>query len=188
MSAPNDLESLLRSLSPESLSVNRDELFFQAGYAAGAKTKGARLFWPSAAAALLVTCIGLGFAVQRQTTALHSALAVVERKANTSPSAIVANHSVKPKSAAKTEDVAFAEPKQQNFTQNGQSIFDKQRIRNWEELASANFCRHGQLTAHGLVETSEGFLDPTDHSNEAEPAPRLRPKTYLELRQLHLEG
>jgi hypothetical protein len=186
--SPTDVESLLRSLSPESLSVNRDELFFQAGYAAGAKTKGARLFWPSAAAALLVFCIGLGVAVQRQTVALHSALAAAERGANAHPSAVATDNPTKPTSEAKSQDVALAEHDHQFLAQNGQSNFDEQRVRDWEKLATANFREHDRLTARGLVESREDFLEPASESDEASPELRSRPKTYFELRQLHLEG
>jgi hypothetical protein len=183
-----DLESLLRSLSPESLSVNRDELFFQAGYAAGAKTKGVRVFWPSVAAALLVTCMGLGVAVQRQTVALHSALAAAEREPDANRPTIATDESTKPTSDRRSQDVAPITSDSGTFAQSGQSLFDKQRVRNWEALATANFRRHGQLTARGLVETPEDFPGPASGSDELPTMPRSQPKTYLELRQLHLEG
>jgi hypothetical protein len=188
MNTPTDIESLLRSLSPESLSVNRDELFFQSGYAAGAKTKGTRLFWPSAAASLLVVCIGLGVAVQRQTVALHSALASAERGTSAHPSAIVTDDLTKPMSDAKSQTGTLTDLDSPNLDQNSRSVFEKERLRSWEKLATADFRQRGHLTARGLVVSPEDFSEPVSDSSDLPANPSSGPKTYLELRQQHWEG
>jgi hypothetical protein len=53
----------LARLELEPLTVNRDELFFQAGYAAGLGARSLPRFWLSTAAALLLICLGLAAAL-----------------------------------------------------------------------------------------------------------------------------
>jgi hypothetical protein len=193
MNTPSsDLETLLRSLSPEPLSTNRDELFFRAGYAAGAKTRGARLFWPSAAAALLVVSIGLGIAMQRQTVALHTALAaqnplpVGEGRVRAPENLADGNQPNRNSEAIRaTSTQLTAQHPHPNPLPMGEGEFYNDRLRGWQQLANANFYQHGRLTARGLIESPDDVPQPAQDS----PAvPTSRPRTYLELRQLHLEG
>src|SRR5262249_16380114 len=59
----DDSLRMLHDLVPQPLDADRDELFFQAGFAAGRNHRRAGYFWPSTAAALLLVCAGLGVAV-----------------------------------------------------------------------------------------------------------------------------
>ena len=74
-SAPTDPEQLLKNLTPQPLELNRDDLFFRAGYDAGARHSRLSLAWPSTAAALLMVSIGLSAALVHQTTTLPDATA-----------------------------------------------------------------------------------------------------------------
>jgi len=62
----------LAQLEPEGLATNRDELFFQAGYAAGSRHRSAQFFWPAAAASLLFVSLGLAAALAHQSGFWHS--------------------------------------------------------------------------------------------------------------------
>src|SRR5262245_6775757 len=75
--SPLDVARILAGLDPEPLRIERDELFFQAGLAAGARSlssgeragvRGLRYLrlWQATAAALLITCIGLSATTFRQ--------------------------------------------------------------------------------------------------------------------------
>lgn len=190
--SPSDIESLLQSLAPEPLATNRDELFFRAGYAAGVKSRSAHRFWPSAVAALLIVCVGLGLALQRQTLALNTARAanaVSPGNDSRGESQVIAinqhtrdTEEVRPENSESiAKEIHSSSPPQRN------ELLSDSRLQVWQQLANANFRIRGHLTARGWVESPDADREPPPPSDE-EPAPRRRPSTYLELRQLHLEG
>jgi hypothetical protein len=185
MSNPShsDIESLLRSLAPASLAANRDEFFFRAGYAAGAKTKTSRLFWPSAVAALLVVCVGMGVAMQRQNVALQAAIAL---------------QNLAPRGEGKGRATEALVDNQNRYTAEQLKLSSQSTLlkvtkglpddpqQTWQQLANASFRQHGHLSARGWIESS-GIREPLE-STDVPTAPRSRPSTYLELRQLDFEG
>jgi len=65
---PPNVQRSLAKLEAEPLAVDRDDLFFQAGYLAGFGARSHPRFWLSTAAALLLICLGLATALIEQTT------------------------------------------------------------------------------------------------------------------------
>src|SRR5262245_36155602 len=63
---PPNVERILSKLEADPLALDRDELFFQAGYAVGLRNRTTRFLWPSAAAALLLVSVGLIAALAHQ--------------------------------------------------------------------------------------------------------------------------
>jgi len=166
---PPSIQRVLSKLEAEPLAVNRDELFFQAGFAAGSRKRTARFFWPSAAAALLLMCAGLVAALLSQGN----------RTAST----------------AKQQAFALNLPDQQSAQEaparTERTVVGELQSRLWQRLASTAPLPPGQLTAIGLTEMPAradrgGWAAGDDGhggaSREQEPA--RQPTTYLELRLL----
>lgn len=165
---------LLCNLQPQALEVNRDELFFQAGFAAGISHRSRfRLFWPSATAALLLVSIGLGSVLAWQVNSASALRMGVAAQQNSS------DHE-----AARLADGERAD--------SGELPSD-QRQRVWQRLASLTPLPAGYLTARGWVETpTETGNNGTKSSSSIEPAKSdngpQRPATYFELMRLQREG
>jgi len=182
-----DFERMLRELAPERLEVSRDELFFQAGYAAGARNRSRRFIWPAIAAALVIACGGLTAYSLRQRSELIAALASAsDLKA---PVSVVAVESTKPQTDAIVVDRAL----------------DIERQRDWRWLISSAPMPPGRLTAGGWQEaradisngewgTSSGesnqFSRDAKRSapSDTDSSTPHRPATYRELLQLYQEG
>jgi hypothetical protein len=176
---PN-FERMLRELTPERLEVSRDELFFQAGFAAGARNRTRRFLWPAIAAALVIACGGLTAYSLRQRSELLAALAAAsDLKA---PISVVAEESTKPQTDAIVVDRAL----------------DFERQRDWRWLISSAPMPSGRLTAGGWQEArAELGNAQVPMGNDAEPRPSgsgadsstpHRPATYRELMQRYQEG
>jgi len=171
--APPNTQQTLSKLEPEPLAVNRDELFFQAGYAAGSSNQTTRFFWPSAAAALLILSISMA--------------------------AALAHHIIRSDSAP-GQAVAVNQATGQRFgerlpTTAQQSMATDSRSQLWQRLASSTTLPRGQLTAIGWSELPErmgsgqpvvGGEESGAGSQDREP-PRL-PSTYLELMRAQNKG
>jgi len=153
---PPDLEQTLSKLEPEALWANRDELFFQAGYAAGracSLSPGERVgvrgprryFWPSAAAAMLLISLGLALI---QLSGIWRAPASLSHQIS----------SLVPSAALDQEETQ------------------------WQILASRAALPPGRLTAMGWIETPAGSVDKSrSESDDNSKSLPLRPSTYLEL-------
>lgn len=157
-----DPERWLRDLMPQPLEVNRDDLFFRAGFAAGARSRSVSLAWPSAAAALLLVCLGLGTALVRQN--IHSSSA--------SPSLV----------AKEQTEMAAQAPLASTAWKNDQRSLD------WLRSMSAA-TSPGKLTALGWIDSppAKGI---DHHESERKPnssSPR-QPPTYFELLRAYQEG
>ena len=193
--SPSDVEKILQGCALESLQFNRDDLFFQAGIAAGRRSGGLRFFWPSAAAALLLVSIGLGVALHNQSRSivgLETALAAVQQFPDAtagSPSSVpglaTLGGSTAEQASSGTQDDFEARP------------FADDRLRHWQRLASPAPLPPGRLTAMGWTEIGNGDWgmgnaasrepsEPTDHKQQSSPV--HRPATYFELRQSYSEG
>ena len=97
-----EFERMLRELAPERLEVSRDELFFQAGYAAGARNRSRRFIWPAIAAALVIACGGLAaYSLQQHSELLASLAAASDLK---TPIAVAAEQSAQPQTDAVVVD------------------------------------------------------------------------------------
>jgi hypothetical protein len=169
---PPSLQRVLSKLEAEPLAVNRDELFFQAGYAAGVSSlsfgeragvrgQSRRHLWPAAAAALLLVSLTLAAALVHQSGFWRT---------RTHDSYQIATAGQIPRIDGKDE--------------------------RWQLLASPAAKSAGRLTATGWIETPEGTRDgergvgnesQQDPPHDEQPLP-LRPSSYLELMRLQLEG
>ena len=165
---PPNIQRILSKLEAEPLAVNRDELFFQAGYAAGSSNQTSRFFWPSAAAALLLVSVGLAAVLAHQVI-----------RSDLVPDRAVAVDQAPPPQFAESVPVTAQ-----------QSIPTDTRSRLWRRLASAAPLPPGQLTAMGWTEMperagggrwAEGSNERAEGSQDEESPPR-RPSTYLDLR------
>jgi hypothetical protein len=166
---PRIAERALARLEPEPLAVSRDDLFFQAGYAAGSRKRTIRFLWPSAAAALLLVSIGLAAALAHQI--IRSSLAPGQT--------IAANHSP---SGRSNESVA-------NTGQ--RSVPADSRSQLWQRLASPTTLPPGQLTAIGWSELPEkaGMGQAVVGGDESPKDTSARPpSTYLELMRSQNQG
>jgi hypothetical protein len=182
-----DFERMLRELTPERLEVSRDELFFQAGYAAGARNRTHHFIWPAIAAALLIGCGGLAAYSLQQHSELLAALATAsDLKA---PIAVALEEVAKPRTDAVVVDRALA----------------IERQRDWRWLISSAPMPPGRLTAGGWqaaradvgnAEWGMGNGESIPFSRDAKgSAPSAtdsnsphRPATYRELLQRYQEG
>ena len=182
-----EFERMLRELAPERLEVSRDELFYQAGFAAGAQNRSRRFLWPAIAAALVIACGGLAAYSLRQHSELVAALAATSDLR--APIAVVAEESTKPQSDAVVVDRSLP----------------IERQRDWRWLISSAPMPPGRLTAGGWqaaraeVGTARGPMGNGEWGmgNSAEPRPSEsgadkniphRPATYRELMQRYQEG
>jgi hypothetical protein len=180
MNRDPNFERMLREITPERLEVSRDELFFQAGFAAGARNRSRRLIWPAIAAGLLVACGGLAAGLLRERTELTAAIAAAEHVKT--PVVVGSNDGAKPQAA-----VALAD--------NG---LTNERRRDWRWLISSAPMPPGRLTAGGWQEArAEPGNVQVPMGNDAEPRPLgsgadsstpHRPATYRELMQRYQEG
>jgi hypothetical protein len=171
---PPNIQRILSKLEAEPLSVNRDELFFQAGYAAGSSSRTSRFFWPSAAAALLLVSAGLAAVLAHQI--IRSGLAPGQT--------IAVNHSHSPQLTESVSQTAQA------------SMPADIRSKLWQRLTSSTTLPRGQLTAIGWSELpakvgggqwAMGSRDQPDESHDRQSSPH-RPSTYLELMRSQNEG
>jgi hypothetical protein len=183
-------EQILRELQLQPLEINRDELFFQAGFAAGRRGRAVRYFWPSTVAALLLVCVGLGAMLAWQAgsiSTLQTALAATQPTstsqgtlANLAQSALV-----------DSRDIAVVDGNHHSLAHD--------QLRQWQCLASPAPLPPGQLTAMGWVEIPREMRNgqqgtggdaqqpPSEPSVEPESAPH-HPATYWELMHLQREG
>jgi hypothetical protein len=189
---PNNVESLLRQAAPEDLTVDRDELFFRAGFAAGSTPQGARYVWPAVAASLLVVCAGLSAALLSRINTVNSLqLAVVELKSSQSIAVNSAKNGSTPKQTANDAAVAEVVDKEQIIASaNGSSFSGGAPLRNWQRLASSAQLPPGQLTAAGWERrpvNTDSRASSIGHSESDATVPR-RPATYLELLRSYQEG
>jgi hypothetical protein len=171
-SDPN-FERMLRELEPQRLEISRDELFFQAGYAAGVKNRSRRFFWPAIAAALLIAFGGTVVFALRQHSDLLAALAAAERPNSPMPLAI--DDGAKPQAVGTVVDRFVAD----------------ERLRDFRRLFSLAPLPPGRLTAGGWQEARAEMGNVggrADRSEENESLPPHRPATYLELLHRYQEG
>ena len=180
---PVNVERILSELEPQPLAISRDELFFQAGFAAGSRRHTVRLFWPSAVAALLLISCGLGAALVWQNNSPRSSVAVL-----TLPSPMLGENS----------ELAAKPQTDMERDVNNRFLVDF-RQRGWQRLASAAPLPSGRLTATGWqelppemrrverrVENGTGESD-SSPSTDREFSPQ-HPATYLELMRQQGEG
>src|SRR5262249_1187140 len=169
---PPNIQRTLSKLEAEPLAVNRDQLFFQAGYAAGSRRRSPQYLWPSAVAALLLMCVGLAAALVHQGN--------------------------RPVTMDKQQAVALGssdqQPAQKSPPPAERTIAGDMQSRFWRRLASTAPLPPGQLTAMGLTETPARMDggewaagDDGRHGESHDREPVRRPSTYLELR-LQEEG
>jgi len=183
---PPDVSRILGGLNPQPLEVNRDELFFQAGFAAGRSGRASRYFWPLAVAAMVMACVGLGAMLiwqARSIRELQTELAVAER--------------------ADAQSIArsgtTAKPQADGERYDGERFLINERQRGWQRLALLAPLPPGRLTALGWEESPRGLRSgqwemgdatgelESSRSAQPETAPR-RPATYLELMRQQREG
>jgi hypothetical protein len=166
---PPNIQRILAKLEAEPLAVNRDELFFQAGYASGWSSRTSRFFWPSAGAALLFVSVGLA--------------------------AVLAHHIIRSGLApghAVAVNQAPPQPLAESVSDNAQpSMPADSRSRLWQRVVSSTALPRGQLTAIGWSEppAKAGSGQSAVGSDESpqDSSPR-RPSTYLELMRSHNRG
>jgi hypothetical protein len=165
---PLDVARILAGLDPEPLRIERDELFFRAGFAAGSRSHSSVRLWQATAAALLIACIGLSAAAFRQViipTSDSNTVALVKPPVADSPT-IASKNPIDPSPA----DL---------------------RTRKWQQLASADMLPPGRLTALGWSElSSEELAARSSNSADAPPASDSKPissrLTPEILKSLHL--
>jgi hypothetical protein len=171
-SDPN-FEQMLRELEPQRLEVSRDELFFQAGYTAGAKNRSRRFFWPAIATALLIAFGGTAVFALRQHSDLLAALASAEPLK--APISVPIDDGAKPQAVIAVVD----------------SNLSDERLRDFRRLISPAPLPPGRLTAGGWQEARAEMGNvgrQGDRSEENESLPSHRPATYLELLHRYQEG
>jgi hypothetical protein len=189
----------LQSCLPEALAVDHEQLFFQAGFAAGSAKRSMRLFWPSAAAAMLLLSIGLGVALYRQAMAVDD-LQTLLASARSSPGQAVGPI----QNAANAANDLPAKPQTQVLNAAvdiNDRLFSDDRLRRWQRLASPAPLPPGRLTALGWEQLPAEMASwgmgnggssrsRSSIESESERDSRLphRPATYLELLRLYQEG
>ena len=187
---PDDGLRPLHDLLPTPLVVDRDELFFQAGFAAGRNRRRTGYFWPSAVAALLLICAGLGAVLVSETVSMNRMQRVLAATGNV-PTQTVAQ-----------SDSEVGQQTSETQTSSDRFVVDRQQ-RAWLRLASAAPLPSGRLTAAGWEElppeiagadaesnraaTVRGRKAPLDAPSQPETAPR-RPAAYFELMRQLREG
>ena len=166
---PPNIQRILSKLEAEPLAVNRDELFFQAGYASGSSSRTSRFFWPSAAAALLLVSVGLAAVLAHQM--IRSDLAGRQTIA-------VKQSPAQPLAESDSAGTEVSTP-------------TDSRSRLWQRLSSSATLPPGQLTAIGWSERPEkvgsGQTGLRSDESPQDSSPR-RPSTYLELMRSQNKG
>jgi hypothetical protein len=192
-SDPN-FERMLRELEPQRLEVSRDELFFQAGFAAGVKNRSRRFFWPAIAAALLVACGGMAAFGLRQRAALQTALAIAEQRPSTGGTA-GSPSSGEPSAISDAHTAGRASSGTPTWLDNtligSNKLASDERLRDFRRLISPAPLPPGRLTAGGWQEARAEMGNVggrPDRSEENESLPPRRPATYLELLHRYQEG
>jgi hypothetical protein len=174
---PDDGLQILSDLQPQPLEVNRDELLFQAGFAAGKNHRGTRYFWPSAVAALLLVCVGLGARVISDVISMNRMHQEIAASKN-----------------APTQTIAQSEPEAGQQTDETRTYHDRfftdRQQRAWLRLASAAPLPPGRLTAAGWEDMPQSAISGQSKDNlpDKPDAPPHRPATYLELMRTQGEG
>lgn len=202
-----EIEATLQGLLPEGLTIDRDQLFYRAGYVAAKASltsdvgDSPRSFlrvkiWPAAAAALLLVSVGLGLSFYRQSVdikSLRTALAVQEEemlaasRGRVSPRREEAANDLAESVHESSAALARVSERRDHGDEN---ILYNRRARELQRLASTEPLPPGRLTALGWRELSPEEL--ATWSSEDSPAmektkqPRSqRANTYWELlRQL----
>ncbi len=197
-----DVESMLRRCSPGELQVNRDALFFEAGFAAGSASRRVKLFWPGAAAAMLLMSLGLGTALYQQIQAtrdLRGLLAAAENPNGAGAASSSRAPEINSIGFSTTGQATSGSPGQANS--NRDRMFSEQRMRHWQRLASAEPLPPGKLTALGWEpgqnENGVGLSKPRpsgsgsanhDSQSDRDPGTPRQPPTYLELMRRYQQG
>jgi hypothetical protein len=169
---PPDVERILSKLEAEPLAVNRDELFFQAGHAAGSCNRTSRFLWPSAAAALLLVSVSLAAALAHQI--IRSDLA---------PGQALAVNQAPP------QPLAASAPATAEL-----SVPADSRSQLRQRLASATILPRGRLTAIGWLELPDRVDSGQSAAGSEDSAARSQggtphgPSTYLELMRSQNKG
>ncbi len=192
-SDPN-FERMLRELEPQRLEIPRDELFFQAGYAAGAKNRSRRFFWPAIAAALLIACGGTAAFSLHQHFELQTALAIAEQRPSMGGTADSPS-SGEPSAISDAHTAGLASSGTPMWLDNtligSNKLASDERLRDFRRLFSPAPLPPGRLTAGGWQEARAEMGNVggrPDLSGENEPLPPHRPSTYLELLHSYQEG
>ncbi len=201
-----DAERLLQNCLPEVLTFDRDQLFFQAGFAAGSAKRSLRLFWPSAAAAMLLVSIGLGVALHNQARSiagLETALATAQNMQGATglaTSGATAGSSSSVPGVPSHGDSTVGQASSGTSVDDTDRLFADDRLRHWQRLASPAPLPPGRLTALGWEQLPAemgngdwgmGNVDrPTTQGMKINPdsSPPRRPATYLELLRTYGEG
>jgi hypothetical protein len=186
---PTDIEQLLRNMQPEPLEVDRDTLFFAAGFAAGSRRNAVRFVWPSVAAALLLACTGLAVALHHKADALRTAVAAARQAETNAPTAGLADTTLVDKQiAAATQDSSRRVDLEESRFAASRSL--DERLLRWRRLAYRDALPSDQLTARGWTESplNRGAPEETTRSPAADGMPPRRPSTYLELLRRTQEG
>ena len=169
-------ERLFGELQLEPLEVNRDELFFQAGVAVGARKHSRHRFLLIANAALIFLCVGLGALLIRQ-TAVNK---VTQGESVAMESAPARQNSVSNLNAGDTQ----LQP-------------DVRRLLQWDRLTSKGALPPGHLTAAGWqeeplemgsAEWGAGNESSKRQSDSDSDKWQHRPATYLDLMRMQKEG
>ncbi len=196
---PSEIVRLLQGCSPDALEIDRQKLFFDAGFAAGAANRPVRVFWPLVAAAMLLVSIGLGATVYRQAGAvenLQTLLAAAKNVRGTPAAAsrLVKDSSVDLHTKPKANDTAAI-----NFKD--RSAFDE-RSRSMQRLASSAPLPPGRLTALGWEQLPDEMRNaewegrhqegpgrsPASKANREFDSRPPHPPTYFELLRHYQEG
>ena len=197
-SARAEIPQIITDLQPQALEVNRDELFFQAGYAAGSNSGGMPKMWPVAAAALLLISVGLASALTYQTMALHSTQYALKwmDKSQATIAVNAANPPLGRELGTERQAAAEAVDNQSSF-QSYRIGLDERSLR-WQRLASPAPLPPGRLTAMGWEprQVRNGEWGVGNERNERPPnsdeppasSKPHRPSTYLDLLRLQQEG
>jgi hypothetical protein len=174
---PPEVARAFAGLTPEPLEMDRDELFFQAGFAAGARGR-TRRYAPMVAAALLLVSCGLGAAMIWQNVMLRSPLTLP--------------------SPTRGEDSEVAAARDAERENTNRLLSSDASLRQLLRADSSRDLLAGRLTARGWVEDSEQMgnrewavrnsLQKKASDNLPDAAPVRRPATYLELLRSQQEG
>ncbi len=171
-----DAEQVLNDLLPQPLEINRDDLFFQAGFAAGITQVGAKnslspweragvrvpgVFWPSAVAALLLVCVGLGAALISDAVSMNRMQQVLAATGHASTATVTRSESETDKQVDEART-------------SGDRLFADRQQRSWLRLASAASLPPGRLTAAGWEEIPQSATNGESKDNPLDKPGTLR--------------